>query len=188
MVYLAAQIAYIIEDLHKNNIVHRDIKLENFIYNPTTGKVTIIDFGFAVNLPSLDVRLKIPYGTKFYMAPEMHDEKEYSYDVDWYAYGCLVHQLFFQIPMEIPFYDIRETLEGNQDVGMNLISHCTEPKSANRIKNLEMMKEYPIFDDINWEDFELSDDSQNTPRKMSIKNSTENDFEINQARSAVWNF
>ena len=70
--------------------------------------------------------------------------------------------------------------------GMDLIFHCTEPESINRIKNLETVKEYPIFRDIYWEDFELSDESQNTHREMSIKNSTDNDFEIKQIRRTSW--
>lgn len=35
--------------LHRNNIVHRDIKLENILYNPQTHDLRLIDFGFACN-------------------------------------------------------------------------------------------------------------------------------------------
>lgn len=185
MVYLAAQIAYIIESLHKKKIFHRDIKLENFIYNPATRKVTIVDFGFALNPPSLDAKFTNPCGTRFYRAPEMRDKKEYSYDVDWYTYGCLVYELLFQTPMKRSFHKIRKTLKRNQNAGMDLILHCTEPESDNRVKNLEMLKKYSIFENIHWKDFELPDDSQNIPRKMPIKSSIANYLKKPQRRGTI---
>jgi len=39
--------------LHTNNIVHRDIKLENILFSTATGKITLIDFGSAAVIPNL---------------------------------------------------------------------------------------------------------------------------------------
>lgn len=41
------QVVSAVEYAHRNFIVHRDIKLENIRYNPDTGVVKILDFGFA---------------------------------------------------------------------------------------------------------------------------------------------
>ena len=54
--------------MHSSNIAHRDIKLENLIYNNMTDKVHIIDFGFAVDCKQ---KLKTFCGTPSYMAPEL---------------------------------------------------------------------------------------------------------------------
>jgi serine/threonine protein kinase len=35
--------------IHSNNIIHRDIKLENIIYNPKQNTCKIIDFGISYN-------------------------------------------------------------------------------------------------------------------------------------------
>jgi serine/threonine protein kinase len=34
--------------MHSNNKVHRDLKLENILYDPELKQVKIIDFGFSV--------------------------------------------------------------------------------------------------------------------------------------------
>lgn len=166
---LAAQTAYIIEELHLRMIVHRDVKLENFIYDPETEKITVIDFGFAKRLQSLEDKLDNDCGTELYMAPEMHDHKDYTYDVDWYAYGCLTYQLFFYIPMQSQFCKHRKILKRIQSDGMNVIYKCTEPDSANRIKNLNELKLYPIFKDINWKKFERLNSIQNIPGARLLK-------------------
>lgn len=54
--------------LERMQITHRDIKLDNIIYNPNTNKVKLIDFGFAVY--SLKA-LKLGCGSLMYMAPEL---------------------------------------------------------------------------------------------------------------------
>ena len=54
--------------MHSRNISHRDMKPENVIYNPQTGEVKIIDFGFACI--SKD-KLRVFCGTPSYMSPEI---------------------------------------------------------------------------------------------------------------------
>ena len=52
--------------MHKNDICHRDIKLENILINTVDNKIKIIDFGYATdnNLKSF-----VQCGTPSYMAP-----------------------------------------------------------------------------------------------------------------------
>jgi hypothetical protein len=52
--------------LEKHNVVHRDIKCLNTLYNPTTGKAAIIDFGLAVNMSTLYSK---PYNSRYDFHP-----------------------------------------------------------------------------------------------------------------------
>jgi serine/threonine protein kinase len=61
--------------MHSLEICHRDIKLDNLIYEPGAQTVKIIDFGFAVTGKE---RLRVPYGTPAFMAPEITMKKEYK--------------------------------------------------------------------------------------------------------------
>jgi len=47
------QLMEAVKILHQNNIVHRDINLQNILYSEKTNKLKIIDFGVAKELKNL---------------------------------------------------------------------------------------------------------------------------------------
>ena len=79
--------------IHRNNISHRDIKLENLIINPETKEIKLIDFGFAVYSTKA---LKMHCGTPNYMAPEIVSKKEYKgASIDIWCCGIVYYLLIF---------------------------------------------------------------------------------------------
>lgn len=75
---------------HSKNISHRDLKLENVIYNKR-GEVKLIDFGFAVYSKN---KLRTFCGTPTYMAPEIVKKREYKgTKVDIWALGVLLYRM-----------------------------------------------------------------------------------------------
>jgi protein kinase A len=80
--YLAAQALVIIEYLQSLNIIYRDIKPENFIVEFETGRLRLVDFGFAKELNFKTSNAKnygrtfTKCGTPEYMAPEIISQKE----------------------------------------------------------------------------------------------------------------
>ena len=62
--------------IHKNNICHRDIKLDNIIIDDCLN-IKLIDFGFGIHFKSLDTKLKLFCGTPNYMPPEIIKKVEY---------------------------------------------------------------------------------------------------------------
>lgn len=78
--------------LHLNRIVHRDIKLENFLLfeEDFSIKLKLIDFGFA---SKLDNELTDKVGSIPYMAPEMFVSQIYDEKVDIWACGIMLYNI-----------------------------------------------------------------------------------------------
>ena len=88
-----AEILVAIEELHKNGIIHRDIKLENILLDETRTRVKLIDFGFSTCIPH-EKKVKIFCGTPSYMAPEIVSKIEYAGPpADIWALGVLLYAL-----------------------------------------------------------------------------------------------
>ena len=69
---IAAKTAAALADLHRQNVIHHDIKPSSVMFRPT-GEAVLIDFGLSHHnqLPDLlQEEFRLPYGTAPYMAPE----------------------------------------------------------------------------------------------------------------------
>ncbi len=80
-----------IQELHDTDMLHRDIKLENFMYDPVTKTVSIIDFGLWQQKGALYDKF---CGTPGYIAPEIYREEKYSPASDTFALGKIAQELF----------------------------------------------------------------------------------------------
>ena len=79
--------------IHKKNIFHRDIKLENILLTKNY-EIKIIDFGFGLYNPRNYLQ-KFFCGTPNYMAPEIIMKKEYECQkADMWSLGILLYKLF----------------------------------------------------------------------------------------------
>jgi len=77
------------KELHNKDIIHADLSFNNVLYDPKTGKVTIIDFGFANKADlnhSITLPFPIPFNPKGYNAPECKSGKA-TYRSDIYSLG-----------------------------------------------------------------------------------------------------
>lgn len=101
------QVVLAIYYLHKQGIIHRDIKDENIIVNEV-GVVKLIDFGSAgyVKLGPFDVFV----GTVDYASPEvLRGEKYEGKPQDVWALGILLYIMLYK---ENPFYNVDDIMEG----------------------------------------------------------------------------
>lgn len=69
------QVVDAIAYLHQNNIVHRDLKLDNILIDDKKN-IKLIDFGFSV-ICSPDQKLNLFCGTPHYMDPDIARKKDY---------------------------------------------------------------------------------------------------------------
>jgi len=90
---------------HHHGIVHRDIKLDNLIYENEAeeAELKLIDFGFACEIASGREAMWDQLGTPSYMAPELwSSHPEYDSSVDMWAIGVVTYML---LSGKRPFHD-----------------------------------------------------------------------------------
>lgn len=104
--FYAANIVLILEALHKKNIVHRDIKAENFLVD-ADGYLKLADFGNAKEEMLNGRRAYSICGTREFMAPEMLNASVLGYDFsqDWWSFGCVLYDM---LCCSTPFYGMSE--------------------------------------------------------------------------------
>ena len=103
-VAIAAQIAAVLADVHRVDIVHRDIKAANIMVTDG-GLVKVLDFGIAIlrgagALPRL-TQVDRTVGTPAYMSPEQWAGQLVTPASDVYSLGCLLFEL---LTGDVPFH------------------------------------------------------------------------------------
>jgi len=82
-----------LEYLHKNGIIHRDIKGANILVDPA-GTVKLTDFGCAKAIRGLQgSNIKSLVGTPYWMAPEVIRNEGYGRSADIWSLGCTIVEM-----------------------------------------------------------------------------------------------
>lgn len=103
---LAITIAEIIGNIHKLNIIHKDINPTNILWNREKNTVRIIDFGIATELPREITSVKNPnilQGTIAYISPEQTGRmnRALDYRTDFYSFGVTLYRMLTgRLPFE----------------------------------------------------------------------------------------
>jgi NIMA (never in mitosis gene a)-related kinase len=86
------QILLALEYVHRQKILHRDIKSSN-IFLTSNGTVKLGDFGISRVLENTNDAAMTVVGTPYYMSPEVCENKPYTYKSDVWALGCVLYEL-----------------------------------------------------------------------------------------------
>ena len=145
------QLINAIEFLHKKNITHRDLKLENLLISKS-GNLKLADFGLSI-LAQTD--LSTHCGTPYYVAPEVFFQKTYNGPpVDIWSCGVILYiMLSGNFPFEgRDFEDLgKKVLKGKinypsyfSNEVVDLLKHILFKDPAHRF-TIEEIKNHPWF-------------------------------------------
>ena len=86
----------------KHNLLHRDIKPGNILFN-ADGEPKLVDFGLARSAEAEPESTTVTEGTPYYVAPEKIKRERETFLSDMYSLGCtLYHALTGHVPFEAP--------------------------------------------------------------------------------------
>ncbi|MGH1392916.1 MAG: ATP-binding protein, partial [Trichormus sp.] len=127
---IAIQLSQILDNLHQNRVIHKDIKPANILIHPHSKQIELIDFSIASLLPKESPEIKNPNvleGTLAYISPEQTGRmnRAIDYRSDFYSLGVTFYEL---LTGHLPFIC---------DDPMELL-HCHLVKPVNEIQNSQI--------------------------------------------------
>ncbi|KAI1843305.1 hypothetical protein JX266_010479 [Neoarthrinium moseri] len=157
IVPILREVAVAIFWVHKQGIIHRDIKCANVLVTEEGG-VQLCDFGVAGMMESKFDKRSTFIGTPHWMAPELFDvNASYGVEVDIWAFGSMVFEIASGLPPNVnanvglPQFGgfLREhipRLEGPQYSAdlKSLVAFCLE-ESPKRRPTIEQVQEHPFL-------------------------------------------
>jgi serine/threonine-protein kinase len=99
---IGIKIASALDMALKHNLLHRDIKPGNILFN-ADNEPKLVDFGLARSPDAEPESLAVTEGTPYYVAPEKIKRERETFLSDMYSLGCTLYQsLTGHVPFEAP--------------------------------------------------------------------------------------
>lgn len=155
--FMAAEAILMIEFIHSKDIIHRDIKPHNMLFDDD-GHLCLADFNFCDTTGKTGWNEAV--GTPVYMAPEVYS-KRYGKAIDWWSLGIVLYELLAGYPpfdgynMQILEKTIRKGLivypENFSSDAVDFLKLLLEKDENKRMENVKLLKTHPWLKEIDWD-------------------------------------
>lgn len=91
---ICCKILQAVYNAHANDVIHRDLKPQNIIYDDIKDEITIIDFGSSKIKTIIDKETTMPMFSENYSAPEVIKGNSITEKCDYYSLGAIFFEIF----------------------------------------------------------------------------------------------
>lgn len=159
--FYIAEISLALDFLHNIAVVYRDLTPENILLD-AQGHIKLAGFGLSKDICK-DKFASTFCGTNEYLAPEIIQNQDYSFEVDWWALGILFYEMLIGVT---PFFNMNRNLMFKNIIESDIqIPSYLDPLPASLIVGLlikdpakrfgiQEIKKHPLFDGMDWKQIE----------------------------------
>src|SRR6266513_1707082 len=139
----------------KHNLLHRDIKPGNILFN-VDNEPKLVDFGLARSPDAEPESMAVTEGTPYYVAPEKIKRERETFLSDMYSLGCtLYHAVTGHVPFDAP--TVEELVAAHVQVALNppnvVNPDITQPTSDALVK---VMAKNPSDRYLSYDEFTMA--------------------------------
>jgi serine/threonine protein kinase len=167
----------------KHNLLHRDIKPGNILFN-SDNEPKLVDFGLARSAEAEPDSAAVTEGTPYYVAPEKIKRERETFLSDMYSLGCtLYHALTGHVPFEAP--TVEELISAHVHTPMtppNLVLPEVSQLTSDAL--VKVMAKNPADRFLSYDEFIMAFHFARS--QLLILQSTQVDMEKPKAKTSWW--